>query len=270
MSSYGDADELMETDKEDEMTDEVDRSFSQTLSVSDGPDLMGSLQPPGDLSSTNAKHDDTITRNKRHGMTLPRRLPTMLHGNDDDDPDEDEEVETMGFFGGMGPISPTGGGRSKGRPSIGQSTRLAFDAGKAKPVQSSSRLGQLQRPSAFSMLGKPAASSGERPQQRVFGRESGRENMMSMTSKAGTQGRSTLKIQGRSQGDGFMRGPATAPLRDMTGGFSDAENDDVTVKQPVPKARPPMPLFRMDQRPSPKRGDVSVSVAIPDHHSYIN
>ena len=270
MSSYGDADELMETDKEDEMTDEVDRSFSQTLSVSDGPDLMGSLQQPRDNASTNAKHDDTFARNKRHGMTLTRRIPTMLHGNDDDDPDEDEEVETTGYFGGMGPISPTGGGRSKGRPSIGQSTRLAFDAGKSKPVQSSSRLGQLQRPSAFSMLGKPAASSGERPQQRAFGRESGRENMLSMTSKAGTQGRSTLKVQGRSLGDGFIRGPATAPLRDMAGGFSDAENDDVTVKQSVNKVRLPMPLFRMDQRPSPKRGDVSVLTTIYDHHSCAN
>ena len=270
MSSYGDADELMETDKEDELTDEVDRSFSQTLSVSDGPDLMRSFQPSGDCLSHNAKDDNTITRNKRHGMTLPRRIPTMLHGNDDDDPDEDEEVETMGFFGGMGPISPTGGGRSKGRPSIGQSTRLAFDAGKSKPVQSSSRLGQLQRPSAFSMLGKPAASSGDRPQQRAFGRESGRENMLSMTSKAGTQSRSTLKIQGRNLGDGSMRGPATAPLRDTAGGFSDAENDVATVKPSVHKARPPMPLFRMDQRPSPKRGDVSVFAARYDHYSCAN
>jgi hypothetical protein len=244
VSSYGDdADELMETDKEDELTSEVDRSFSQTLSVSDAFESMPSPQ----------SKPYTTAANKRHGMTLPRRLPCMLHGADDDDDDdednEDDEVHGNGYFGAMAPISPTGGGRFARRPALGQ-------ASKARTTQLSSRLGQMQRPSAFSAANARLARPEDRP-QRAFGRESGRENVVSQELQNQTLSRPSLKLNSRNQTEIGYKVPMTAPLSGTSRASVQDENEDSTFRPLAVKSRPPLPTFTMTQRPSPKRGDVS-------------
>jgi hypothetical protein len=244
VSSYGDdADELMETDKEDELTSEVDRSFSQTLSVSDA---FESAPSPQFKSYTTAA-------NKRHGMALPRMMPSMLHGADDDDDDDednqDDEVHGTGYFGAMAPISPTGGGRVARRPALGQASR-------ARTTQLSSRLGQLQRPSAFSAANGASARPEDRP-QRSFGRESGRENLVNPELRSQTLTRPSLKLHSKSQTEIGFKVPMTAPLSGTLRAPVYDENEESTFRPLAVKTRPPLPIFTSSQRPSPKRGDVS-------------
>lgn len=232
VSSYGDdADELMETDKEDELTSEVDRSFSQTLSVSDNLDAFEPAASP--LSKT-----FTTTANKRRGMTLPRKIPSMLHGADDDDDDDENDDDVLhgtGYFGARAPISPTGGARLARQPALGQASR-------ARNAQLSSRLGQLQqRPSAFSTANPQPVRA-----QRAFGQESGRDNILRPNSQNESLTASSAKSHSQTQTEiGFA-----ATLRAATGN----ENGVATFR---PKSRPALPTFTMSQRPSPKRGDVS-------------
>jgi hypothetical protein len=177
----------------------------------------------------------------------------MLHGADDDDDDdednEDDEVHGNGYFGAMAPISPTGGGRFARRPALGQ-------ASKARTTQLSSRLGQMQRPSAFSAANARLARPEDRS-HRAFGRESGRENLVSQELQNQTLSRPSLKLNSRNQTESSFKVPMTAPLSGTLRASVQDENEDSTFRPLAVKSRPPLPTFTMTQRPSPKRGDVS-------------
>ena len=234
----------METDKEDELTSEVDRSFSQTLSVSDAFESV-----PSPLGKSH-----TATANKRHGMTLPRLIPSMLHGADDDDDDDedfdDDALHGNGYFGAMAPLSPTGGARLNRRPALGQGSRQ-------RTTQTSSRLGQLQhRPSAFTIADATSSKPEDRT-QRTFGRELGRENIVNPEQRSQLAARPSLKLHSQSQTDIGFKIPKTASLSGTVRASAGTENEDPTFRPVAVKTRQPLPAFTIVQRPSPKRGDVS-------------